>query len=47
MVQLGQVAGVDAEWWQKAVEAFMLVIKGQHEQGLKEITTILDQIKGA
>ena len=30
IVALGQIGRVELEWWQRAVEGFMLVIKGQY-----------------
>jgi hypothetical protein len=37
---------VELEWWRRAVEGFMLVIKGQYEPGVAELTSILEHVKG-
>lgn len=30
IVRLAEISKVEVEWWRRAVEAFMLIIKGQH-----------------
>lgn len=45
IVKLGDICGVSLESWSKTVESFMLVIKGQFEEGLAHFSKICEQIK--
>lgn len=47
MVRLGDIASVDLPWWRRSVEAFMLIIKGNFELGVSELSAVLTHVKAS
>ena len=47
MIKLGDICGIWLEAWASTVEAFMLIIKGNYEEGVNTLTNLCNDIKRA
>ena len=44
IIKLGDICKVDLDWWKRTVESFMLIIKGEYDEGVKILSSVLGQL---